>query len=194
MAIWKRAKFSFRQKLTWLQETGAAAAGAARGFHWIKVTRSLAGLAELPSKMPWTKIRATLFPFSAVSEPRNDFAVEHCVCEMFNKAFTALWLKCDFIGSVLVHLRSKYGEFAHNPSDSKNNKWKKNDFCSVVHDSVFCRSYSQRMTLPLESTLRTPKGHFQIKDSFYWLLLQKSYDERGDRRDRSRKETGVKSR
>jgi hypothetical protein len=32
MAIWKRAKFSFRRKPTWLQG-GAAAAGAARGFH-----------------------------------------------------------------------------------------------------------------------------------------------------------------
>ena len=38
---------------------------------------------------------------------------------------------------------------------------------SVVHDSVFYRSYSQRMTLPLESTLRPPKGQLQIENSFY---------------------------
>jgi hypothetical protein len=75
VATWKRAKFSFRRKPTWLQETGAAAAGAARGFHWIKVTRSLAVLAILPSKGPWTKIRATLFLFSAVSGRRNDSAI-----------------------------------------------------------------------------------------------------------------------
>ncbi len=72
MVMLKFVSFSFPQKPIWLQETGVAAASAARGFHWIKVTRSLAVVATLPLKMPWTTIRATLLPFSAASGRRND--------------------------------------------------------------------------------------------------------------------------
>jgi hypothetical protein len=41
----------------------------------MNVTRLLADMAKLPSNWPWTKIRATLFLFSAVLEPRNDSAI-----------------------------------------------------------------------------------------------------------------------
>ena len=72
MVVLKLPNCWFPQKPIWLQDTGAAAASAARGFHWIKVTRSLAGMATLPSKGPCSKIRATLLPFSAASGRRND--------------------------------------------------------------------------------------------------------------------------
>jgi hypothetical protein len=41
----------------------------------MNVTRLLAEMAELPSNWPWNKMRATLFLFSAVLEPRNDCAI-----------------------------------------------------------------------------------------------------------------------
>ena len=72
MVILKCASCWFPQKPIWLQETGAAAASAARGFHCIKVTRSLAAKATLPSNAPWPGIRATLLLFSAASGRRND--------------------------------------------------------------------------------------------------------------------------
>ena len=76
MVMLKLPNCWFPQKPIWLQETGAAAASAARGFHWIKVTRSLASVATLPLKLPsngpWKKIIATLLPISAASGRRND--------------------------------------------------------------------------------------------------------------------------
>ncbi len=75
MVILKFVSCWFPLKPIWLQETGAAAASDARGFHWIKVTRSLAARATLPSNVPWPtilQIRATLLPFSAASGRRND--------------------------------------------------------------------------------------------------------------------------
>ena len=96
-------------KPIWLQDTGAAAASAARGFHWIKVTRSLAAMAPLPSNGPWTAIRATLLPFSAASGRRNDctrqsHASRHSKIDGLTNALIETRFDCSAAGTAILEL------------------------------------------------------------------------------------------